>query len=95
MRITLSAAIFLLSANTAWAKCDQWGNCYSGNYGSGSYNGYNSNTGSMWSSRSTSRGQSGTDSSGNSWSYDRRSGNYYNYGTGKTCTGHGANRVCY
>jgi hypothetical protein len=57
--------------------------------------GSNANTGSSWNTSYESNGDmKGTDSKGNSWSYDKSSGNYNNYGTGKTCTGHGAYRVC-
>lgn len=33
------------------------------------------------------RNQRGIDSRGNSWSYDRSSGKYINYGAGRMCTG--------
>ena len=57
------------------------GNTYN-SYGSG-YRGYNSNTGSTWSAQSYGNVTRGTDSRGNSWSYDRNSGVYQNYGTGE------------
>jgi hypothetical protein len=61
---------------------NQSGNSYN-SYGNG-YHGYNSNTGSQWNSNTYGGVTRGTDSQGNSWSYDRNSGNYYNYGTGET-----------
>ena len=57
--------------------------------------GSNMQNGTMWNQEIDRHGnQRGIDSRGNSWTYDRDSGNYYNYGTGKMCTGHGAARVC-
>lgn len=49
-----------------------------------SYQGYNTRTGSRWSTTYTSSGSSGLDSKGNRWSYDRNTGRYQNYGTGET-----------
>lgn len=47
--------------------------------------GSNSSTGSTWTNSYSSGGnQRGTDSQGNSWSYNRGSGVYQNYGTGET-----------
>ncbi len=57
------------------------GNSYN-SYGKG-YQGYNSNTGSQWNANTYGGVTHGTDSKGNSWSYDRNTGNYYNYGTGE------------
>jgi hypothetical protein len=74
----------MLASTSAFAKCDRYGNCYSGSGGS-SY-GYNPNTGSSWNSRSSGNSTYGTDSSGNSYQYNRQSGQYYNYGTGETRT---------
>ena len=47
------------------------------------YQGYNSNTGSSWNAQSYGNTTTGTDSHGNSWSYDRSTGEYQNYGTGE------------
>lgn len=59
-------------------------------------NGFNSQTGSTWSQTIQPDGSaSGFDSRGNSWSYDQNTGNYYNFGTGRTCFGKGALRTCY
>jgi hypothetical protein len=58
--------------------------------------GTNFGTGSTWSTRTDRRGNmNGYDSDMNYWSYDRSTGSYYNYGTGKTCTGSGALRTCF
>ncbi len=63
--------------------------------GSSDTYGNNANTGSQWRSHSDRRGnQSGTDADGNMWNYNRDSNTYYNYGTGKMCTGSGYSRVC-
>ncbi len=62
----------------------QNGNSYNSN-GNGYSSGYNSNTGSQWNSNTNGSRTTGTDSKGNSWSYDRNTGNYYNYGTGESC----------
>ena len=76
----IAAGLTLLSGS-AFATCDKYGNCY---FGSGGYSsGYNSNTGNSWNSRSSGSSTYGTDSRGNSWSYNRDTGNYYNYGTGE------------
>lgn len=48
------------------------------------YQGYNANTGSSWNAQSSGSTTRGTDSHGNSWSYDRGTGVYQNYGTGET-----------
>lgn len=77
-KIILAAGAVLALNGAAHARCDQWGNCYNGG------SGYNSNTGSQWNSRSSGSSTYGTDSRGNSWTYNRNSGNYYNYGTGET-----------
>lgn len=55
--------------------------------------GTNTNTGTTWTSTQTSTGSYGTDSKGNSWNYDRNTGNYYN-SNGKSCFGKGNARVC-
>ncbi len=62
------------------------GNSYNsyGSSGSRTTNGYNSSTGSTWSSTTHGSQTYGTDSRGNSWSYDRNSGSYSNYGTGES-----------
>ena len=57
-------------------------NTYS-NTGHG-YQGYNSGTGANWNAQSSGNITTGTDSKGNSWTYDRSSGSYYNYGTGES-----------
>ena len=63
--------------------------------GSTTVNGYNYNTGATWSSEHHSDGSSnGRDSNGNYWQYNSESGNYYNYGTGKSCYGKGVYRTC-
>jgi hypothetical protein len=59
----------------------QSGNTYY-SHGNG-YRGYNSNTGSQWNATSSGSIIRGTDANGNAWSYDRNTGNYYNYGTGE------------
>lgn len=63
--------------------------------GSSDTYGANTNNGSQWQSHSDRRGnQSGTDADGNMWNYNRGSNTYFNYGTGKMCTGSGYTRVC-
>lgn len=52
-------------------------------YGSG-YQGSNTNTGSSWGAQTYDGVTRGTDSQGNSWSFDRNTGLYENYGTGET-----------
>lgn len=91
MRLIFASAIIALSTGSAVAGCDQWGNCYNNSGSSRSYGGttttYGNNygSGSSWSNSYTSGGnQYGTDRNGNSWSYNRNSGTYYNYGTGQS-----------
>lgn len=85
----ISALALVLFATPGYAACDLYGNCYSSS-GSRSYGGststYGSNagTGSQWNSTTNGSRSYGTDSRGNSWSYDRNSGTYQNYGTGET-----------
>lgn len=74
----IAVGTLMLLSTAAYAKCDAYGNCYSGGYGS------NMNTGSQWNSRSSGSSSYGTDSRGNDWSYNRNSGVYQNYGTGET-----------
>lgn len=59
------------------------GNSYR-SYGNGSYSGSNAGTGSNWGATTQGSTTRGTDSKGNAWSYDRNTGNYYNYGTGES-----------
>lgn len=91
---------FLLFSSLSAAEYD-WksGNSYEtieNRDGSTTTNGINLSNGSIWSSTTDSSGnQRGTDANGNYWQYDKGSGNYYNYGTGKTCYGKGQSRTCY
>lgn len=89
--ILIAAGLLLATANAASAKCDAYGNCYSSN-GYGGVQGYNSRTGSSWTTQTQPGGSSrGVDSRGNSWTYDRPSGLYNNYGTGQSRQ----NKPCY
>lgn len=64
--------------------------------GSTQLNGNNLNTGSNWNTNIKRNGDmNGFDSNGNSWNYDEKSGNYYNFGTGKICVGKGYARSCF
>jgi len=76
--IALATLGLLAFTGAASAACDRYGNCYSGG------SGYNARTGSQWNSHSSGSTTYGTDSRGDSWSYNRSTGNYYNYGTGET-----------
>lgn len=63
--------------------------------GSTTVRGWNGQTGAQWNTRIDAQGnQRGTDSNGNMWNYNARSGTYINYGTGRMCTGTGYARVC-
>ena len=65
-------------------------------FGNTTVRGSNLRTGSTWSTTIEPDGSmSGTDADFNSWTYDRDSGNYFNYGTGRTCFGRGQWRQCY
>ena len=77
----------------------QSGNSYNWNtdsQGNTQLRGFNLNTGSMWNQTIEPDGdQRGSDSQGNYWTYDNQTGNYFNFGTGRTCTGKGALRSCF
>jgi hypothetical protein len=63
--------------------------------GSTQVHGYNYQTGSTWDSTIRPNGDMrGRDSQGNIWQYNESSGFYQNYGTGRTCIGHGYARTC-
>lgn len=97
-RWAMVAVALTLAAEAARAECDLAGNCYAilPQAGGGAHvQGFNTQTGSMWSTDIDRRGnQRGMDANGNMWSYDRGSGHYFNYGTGQMCTGTGAARIC-
>lgn len=58
--------------------------------------GSNLGTGSNWTNIIDKKGnQRGIDSNFNNWTYNAATGNYYNYGTGKSCYGKGSLRQCY
>jgi hypothetical protein len=81
-RYLVMTAALLASTSLAQARCDKFGNCYQSS--GGSVFGNNSNTGSSWQRHNSGGTTNGTDSHGNSWSYDRNSGSYHNFGTGET-----------
>ena len=57
--------------------------------------GTNLQNGSIWNQTQKKNGTySGTDGDGNYYTGDNKTGSYYNYGTGKMCTGTGASRIC-
>lgn len=108
MRMLLAALVVGLTAGMASdAAAQDSGHTYDWRSGSGyswhtdsqgntSVYGSNLVTGSSWSTRIDRRGDmSGYDGDGNYWSYDRSTGSYYNFGTGKTCIGSGALRNCF
>lgn len=75
------------SGNSYWTQPNQ--------NGGATVRGYNFEEGSSWTTTIDQRGnQSGWDANGNYWQYNNRSGTYLNYGTGKSCYGTGAARVC-
>lgn len=62
--------------------------------GSSTVRGFNTQTGSTWNTRVQPNGNMrGTDSRGNQWNYNARSGSYVN-SNGTTCFGKGYGRVC-
>lgn len=65
-------------------------------YGGGArVQGMNIKNGTTWSNTVDQRGnQRGYDANGNYYNYNADTGTYMNFGTGKTCTGKGAYRVC-
>lgn len=88
-------AVFVLFSSLSFADYDyKTGNNYN-TIGNTTY-GSNANTGSTWQQTNNSNGSyNGIDSKGNYYNGDNKTGYYHNSGTGKTCTGKGANRVCY
>lgn len=76
------------TGNSYTYNTDSLGNTY--------VRGSNATNGTNWSSTIDKQGnQRGFDSKMNSWTYDVATGNYYNYGTGKSCFGKGYFRQCY
>lgn len=103
MKISFIPAL-ILASSTVIAQYDytydpSTGNEYHtspGYNGSTEVDGYNYNTGSTWNTTIERDGDmNGVDSDGNHWDYDSGTETYYNYGTGKTCTGSGDLRTCY
>ena len=98
--VLISAGVLIASSAFAQTRSYydwQSGNSYSvhRNSNGATINGYNTRTGSMWNQRQNSNGTySGMDAQGNHYSGNNRTGSYYNYGTGKMCTGTGYARVC-
>lgn len=85
----------LLFSTSAFAQGFGYNNGNQYNSFGSSVNGFNSRTGSTWNTNYGSGGNmNGTDKRGNSWDYNRNTGEYNNYGTGKRCFGKGLNRVC-
>lgn len=101
MRILSSTALFfflsvpaLAGSTYDWRTGNQYNTTTYSNYTE--VKGYNYNTGTRWKTKIYNDGDMrGTDGNGNRWKYNSTSGYYYNYGTGKTCTGKGAFRTCY
>ena len=100
MRSALALATLIALSAPAAAQYDyRSGNMYNvqPRPGGGAHvQGYNAQTGSMWSTDIDRRGNmNGLDSNMNSWSYDNGSKTYFNYGTGRMCTGEGYARTCF
>lgn len=96
------AAMLLLGAGAATAqssydwKTGNQHNVLPGPGGGATIYGNNSRNGTQWNTTVSPDGnQRGVDSSGNHWQYNKSTGNYYNYGTGKSCYGQGSARTCY
>lgn len=98
--LPLLAGLLIPLASHAEYKYDpSTGNSY--NYYTNPYTGqttvrgYNGTTGSQWNTTIQPDGNMrGQDADGNFWNYNDSTGSYYNYGSGKICTGKGAYRVC-
>ncbi len=97
MRKIILAAVFAAISTPAFAKCDMYGNCYTVREkydGSVAVQGFNSN--GTWSQEYKPDGRySGYDIDGNFYQGNNKTGQHLNYGTGETCFGKGAGRVCY
>jgi hypothetical protein len=96
--IVLMVTVFApVSAMAGYTYDYKTGNSYSwSSIGDSTYvNGLNARTGSTWQTTITPSGMSGYDSKSNYWQYSNQTGNYYNYGTGKTCMGKGYARTCF
>lgn len=101
--IAIAAALVLGGTTTATAGGYEYdwksGNSYSwrqDSTGNTQVRGFNSRTGSTWSTTIEPDGDMrGLDSRGNMWRYDDSTNIYQNYGTGKTCVGEGMSRTCY
>jgi hypothetical protein len=100
--VTLALVMALIAVAPEFAQAGStydWrsGNSYHWNRngdGSTHVRGFNPHTGSQWTTTIQQNGDMrGTDSRGNLWHYNSRSGNYWNT-NGRFCTGHGYARVC-
>lgn len=91
MKRCVATIALVLLAGAAWCGDDGYSNGYYpqnqyqtyGSTGTQQTYGYSPSTGNSWSSQSHGRQQSGINSQGQSWSYDRGTGVYQNYGTGE------------
>lgn len=96
------AVLFILASCSVMADeyTYDWktGNSYSTSQnidGSTTVRGSNLSNGSTWTTTIEKDGtQRGRDTDGNYWKYNGDSGSYINYGTGKSCFGTGAAKVC-
>lgn len=71
-------------------------NTYDNSDGSTTTYGRNIYNGNSWTNQTEADGnQRGRDADGNHWKYDADTTRYYNYGTGKTCSGTGYARTCW
>lgn len=96
--IALTAFLALTGTVNAQSHYDwRTGNSYNVNRSGNTttINGMNMRTGGMWNIRQNNNGSySGRDARGNYFQGNHRTGNYTNFGTGKTCFGKGATRFC-
>ena len=88
----------------AYAQSGTGHDWYSGNSyywntdseGKTTVHGFDTKTGAYWNATIEPDGDMrGYDSNYNPWSYDSRTGYYYNFGTGENCIGKGYVRTCY
>ena len=88
----------------AYAQSGTGHDWYSGNSyywntdseGKTTVHGFDTKTGAYWNATVEPDGDMrGYDSNYNPWSYDSRTGYYYNFGTGENCIGKGYVRTCY
>jgi|FLYL01.1.fsa_nt_gi hypothetical protein len=77
------------------SQSGNWYHWHRNSSGETTVRGHNFSTGSAWTTTIEPDGDMrGNDSRGHYWRYNENTGSYFNFGTGETCIGKGAGRIC-